>query len=113
MTFTPSNSTEQNYEPIAIKTQDVNVTVAQATPTVTAEVELEGNAGNRTANLTVIVTGAQNGAAPTGEITITGNGETKTLTLADGKATHTWDVSDKEYTVTACLLYTSDAADDR
>ena len=106
VTFTPSNSTEQNYEPIAIKTQDVNVTVAQAAPTVTVAVELEGNAGNRTANLTVIVTGAQNGAAPTGEITITGNGETKTLTLADGKATHTWDVSDKEYTVTA--VYSGD-----
>ena len=101
VTFTPSDSTEQNYEPIATKTQDVNVTVAQAAPTVTVEVKMSDSAKGRVADLTVTVTGAQNGAAPTGEITITGNGETKTLTLADGKATHTWDVSDKKYTVTA------------
>lgn len=40
--------------------------------------------------------------APTGEITITGNGETKKLTLTNGTAIHQWnDLADQEYTVQA------------
>ena len=102
VTFTPSNSTEQNYEPIAIKTQDVNVTVAQAAPTVTVEVKMSDSAKGRVADLLVTVTGAQNGAAPAGSITLTSDGLNETLTLQNGKTTHKWEnLSDKEYTVTA------------
>ncbi len=102
VTFRPSNSTEQNYEHIAIKTQDVNVTVAQATPTVTVEVKMSDSAKGRVADLLVTVTGAQNGAAPAGSITLTSDGLNETLTLQNGKTTHKWEnLSDKEYTVTA------------
>ena len=102
VTFTPSNSTEQNYEPIAIKTQDVNVTVAQAAPAVTVEVKMSDSAKGRVADLLVTVTGAQNGAAPAGSITLTSDGLNETLTLQNGKTTHKWEnLSDKEYTVTA------------
>ncbi|WP_166545223.1 S-layer homology domain-containing protein [Anaerotruncus sp. 1XD42-93] len=102
VTFTPSNSTEQNYEPIATKTQDVDVTVAQATPTVTVAVKMSGSANSRVADLIITVAGAQNGAAPAGSITLTSDGLNETLTLQNGKAAYKWEnLSDKEYTVTA------------
>lgn len=102
VTFTPSDSTVQNYEPITTITQDVNVTVAQATPTVTVEVKMSDSAKGRVADLLVTVTGAQNGAAPAGSITLTSDGLNETLTLQNGKTTHKWEnLSDKEYTVTA------------
>ncbi|MCI9406686.1 MAG: Ig-like domain repeat protein [Oscillospiraceae bacterium] len=48
------------------------------------------------------LTGVQNGVAPTGEITITGNGETKNLPLTNGTAIHQWNgLADQKYTVTA------------
>lgn len=102
VTFRPSNSTEQNYEHIAIKTQDVNVTVAQATPTVTVAVKMSDSANSRVADLIITVAGAQNGAAPAGSITLTSDGLSETLTLQNGKAAYKWEnLSDKEYTVTA------------
>ncbi|NCE82473.1 hypothetical protein D1156_16135, partial [Neglecta sp. X58] len=102
VTFTPSDSTVQNYEPITTITQDVNVTVAQATPTVTVEVKMSDSAKGRVADLLVTVTGAQNGAAPAGSIILTSDGLSETLTLQNGKAAYKWEnLSDKEYTVTA------------
>ena len=102
VTFTPSDSTVQNYEPIATTTQDVDVTVAQATPTVTVAVKMSDSAKGRVADLLVTVTGAQNGAAPAGSLTLTSDGLSETLTLQNGKAAYKWEnLSDKEYTVTA------------
>ena len=72
------------------------------TPTVTVEVKMSDSAKGRVADLLVTVTGAQNGAAPAGSITLTSDGLNETLTLQNGKTTHKWEnLSDKEYTVTA------------
>ena len=102
VTFTPSDSTVQNYEPITTTTQDVDVTVAQATPTVTVAVKMSDSANSRVADLIITVAGAQNGAAPAGSITLTSDGLSETLTLQNGKAAYKWEnLSDKEYTVTA------------
>ena len=102
VTFTPSDSTVQNYEPITTTTQDVDVTVAQATPTVTVAVKMSDSANSRVADLIITVAGAQNGAAPAGSITLTSDGLNETLTLQNGKAAYKWEnLSDKEYTVTA------------
>ena len=63
---------------------------------------MSDSAKGRVADLTVTVTGAQNGAAPAGIIILTSDGLNETLTLQNGKAAYKWEnLSDKEYMVTA------------
>ena len=83
-------------------TASTNFSIGKATPTVNVAVSLSGSAGARQAVLTVTVTGAAKGAAPTGTVTLTGNNLSETLNLTNGTASYTWSsLTDGQHKVTA------------
>ena len=99
VTTTPTDTT--NYT--GSVTSNATAVVAKATPTVKVEVALGGSTGAREAVLTVTITGAAKGAAPTGTVTLTNsNVLNEPLTLTNGTASHRWSgLAEGEYTVTA------------
>ena len=88
------------------------ITIAKATPTVTADVSVSGNSGARQAVITAHISGLTNGANPTGTIEFRDTTGTSDIllgsaALVNGVANFTWtDLIDQVYQVTA--IYSGD-----
>lgn len=98
VTFTPNANTLANYEDINHTTDTVALIVSKATPAVTVNATISGDAGARQAVLVATVTGVGDGDIPTGSVEFINRtsgsdasiaGATA-VTITGGKATYTW-----------------------
>lgn len=97
MTFTPSDTTKQNYEslPTETLTRKLTVTVSKSTPTVTLSSSVEMDDKGSTVTLTATVDKVNSGEIPNeGTVTFLNAQDNSTLSeaikLQDGKAKFVW-----------------------